>query len=485
MTWKTAVLIALLPALAGAESRTWMLQKGTGRARFRVEAPLDAIEGSSSGLSGELRFDEATWAEGTGKIRIALSGFTTGLTLRDEDLRDQFFQADRFPEATLTLTRLERPSQGTLVPGREGQADAVGTLSLHGKDQPVRIPISVLLTEESGRRELQISGTFEVPFTEYGIPRPARLFLRLGTVAKVRFEATFRGTPPATPSVALQAPPPAPTLVSARPPRLELAINVARRPEKPKAPSKAASWEFSFTTPEGRGERLFRDPSAGGEQNALACGSCHGWRDERTGTLDPLGHASPNSSLWNSARRSTFWRGFASTPEDATDLCIRRFMLRPNGGDPAQLADLGAYLRRISPDAAPPLDYRAVLLGRKTAIDRPTGGDGKRGAVLTQRFCGRCHGEGAMRPPLEVGLYEPDYLVARVRWIAPHDAKQMPPIPLDRLTDTELRDIVTYLVGRPDDRIFQRKRSGPPRTEAPHLPEQAPQAPLAAAAPAN
>ena len=482
MTWKTLLLLTLLPGLATAEPRTWTLQKGTGRARFRVEAPLDAIEGSTSGLSGELRFDEATWAEGTGKIRISLTGFTTGLTLRDEDLRDQFFQVDRFPEATLTLTRLERSSQGALVPGREGQADAVGTLSLHGKEQPIRIPISVLLTEESGRRELQVSGTFDVPFTEYGIPRPARLFLKLGTVAKVRFEATFRSTPPATPSVALQAPPPAATAVSARPPRVELAINVARRPEKPKAQPRAASWEFSFTTPEGRGERLFRDPSAGGEQNALACASCHGWRDERTGTLDSLGHASPNTSLWDSARRSTFWRGFASTPEDATDLCIRRFMLRPNGGDPAQLADLAAYLRRISPDAAPPLDYRAVLLGRKTAIDRPTGGDGKRGAVLTERFCGRCHGEGAMRPPLEVGLYEPDYLVARVRWIAPHDAKQMPPFPLDRLTDSELRDIVTYLVGRPDDRIFQRKRSGAPRTEALHAPAQGP---LAAVVPRN
>ena len=137
MTWKTLLLLTLLPGLAGAEPRAWTLQKGTGRARFRVEAPLDAIEGSTSGLSGELRFDEATWAEGTGKIRISLTGFTTGLTLRDEDLRDQFFQVDRFPEATLTLTRLERSSQGALVPGREGQADAVGTLSLHGKEQPV------------------------------------------------------------------------------------------------------------------------------------------------------------------------------------------------------------------------------------------------------------------------------------------------------------------------------------------------------------
>src|SRR5262249_42959700 len=378
------------------------LQKGTGRARFRVEAPLDAIEGSTSGLSGELRFDEASWAEGTGKIRISLTGFTTGLTLRDEDLRDQFFQVDRFPEATFTLTRLDRHTQGPLVPGREGQADAVGTFSLHGKEQPVRIPITVLLAETSGSRELQVSGTFDVPFTEYGIPRPARLFLKLGTVAKVHFEATFRGAPPGTAPVATQAPPPSPTLtaISSRPPRVELAINVARRPEKPKAQPKAVSWEFSFTTPEGRGERLFRDPSAGGEQNALACASCHGWRDERAGTLDPLGHASPNTSLWDSARRSTFWRGFASTPEDAIDLCVRRPPVRPppEGGGPRAVA------RPPRSPAAPPAARRppAVCRGRPPGREArhrpPPGGGGQGGGGPPGGFRGPLPGGGRDAP---------------------------------------------------------------------------------------
>ena len=134
MTRKTPLLLLLVPALAIAEQRAWTLQKGTGRVRFRVDAPLDAIEGSTFGLSGELRFDEAAWAEGTGRIRIDLSGFTTGLSLRDEDLRDQFFQTDKFPESVLTIQRLERTSQSVLVAGRGGQADAVATLSLHGKE---------------------------------------------------------------------------------------------------------------------------------------------------------------------------------------------------------------------------------------------------------------------------------------------------------------------------------------------------------------
>jgi len=353
-----------------------------------------------------------------------------------------------------------------LVPGRDSEADAVGTLSLHGKEQPVRMPITVTLTESGGGRDLRVSGRLDVALADYDIHRPARLFLRLGPLAQVRFEAVFHAAAPrsATPA-AVEA---APTAAPARPalPRIELAVTVARRAPAPKAAPRYPTWEFAFTSPEGRGERLFRDASVGGEQNALACASCHGWRDERGGVLDPLGHAAANSTLWNSARRKGFWRGFADTPEQAIDLCLKKFMLRPAGGDSGQVSDLATYLRRISPDAAAPLDYGPLITARKTAIDRPTGGDAKRGAMLTERFCGRCHGEGAMRPPLELGLYEPDYLVARVRWIAPHDAKQMPPFPLDRLRDTELRDIVTYLAGLEQDRIFRRRPRPAPRSAA-------------------
>jgi polyisoprenoid-binding protein YceI len=405
----------VLPGLAAAEPRPWTLQKGTGRARFRVEAPLDAIEGSSSGLTGELRFDEATWAEAAGKIHISLSGFTTGLTLRDEDLRDQFFQTDRFPEAILTSPASSDPSQGALVPGREAQADAVGTLALHGKEHPVRIPnlgASSPTRPATGTSRSPVASMSPSPSTaslappgssSSSAPSPA-------SASRPPSAATHPGTAP----VALAAPPPAPTAATGRPPRVELLGQRRPPPREAQGPSPAPRAGSSPSPrPRAAASGSSATASAGGEQNALACSSCHAWRDERSGSLDPQGHASTNSSLWNSARRATFWRGFASTPEDATDLCIRRFMLRPGGGDPTQLAELGAYLRRISPDASPPLDYRPMLLGRKTGIDRPTGGDGKRGALLTERFCGRCHGDGAMRPPLEVGLYEPDYLVTR------------------------------------------------------------------------
>jgi polyisoprenoid-binding protein YceI/mono/diheme cytochrome c family protein len=470
MSARVLTFALLLSLGASAEPTVWTLLKPSARARFSVEAPLDAIHGASSGLSGTLTFAEEAWASGVGRIRIDLTGFTTGLSLRDEDLRDQFFQVEKFPDATLLLTGIERVTAASLTLGTDVQADAVGTLSLHGQTKPIRVPITVRLTESNGARELQVRGSLEVPMADYGIPRPARLFLKLGTVAQVTFEASFRAGAASSVSKGVAAVVPvagaAASAQSAPFPPLSLSVVVARRS---KSTARAPAWDFALTSPEGRGERLFREPTVGSELNANSCASCHSMRDERTGLFDALGHVKSNATLWDSGRRPTYWRGFAENLEQGIDICVRKFMLKPGGAAKEQLGDLAAYLRRLSPDVQPPEDYSGLVLGRQTAIDRPTGGNAERGAVLTERYCNYCHAEGALRPPLTVGLYEADYLVKRVRWISGHDAKQMPPMSMKRLRDSELRDIVTYLVGDDGNRIFHRrpKPVAAPRTEVP------------------
>jgi polyisoprenoid-binding protein YceI len=469
MRFRLLAFTLLLSLGASAEPRVWTLQKSSGRARFTVEAPLDAIHGVSSGMSGTLTFAEEAWASGAGRIRIDLTGFTTGLSLRDEDLRDQFFQVDKFPEATLILTGIERVTVAALTLDTDAQADAVGTLSLHGQTKLVRIPITVRLTEATGQRDMMVRGNFEVTMADYGITRPARLFLKLGTVAQVSFEASFRASTPSSVSraVAAGAPEPSSTVPPRLAPPVPLSLNVVVARRTKSAP-RAPAWDFALTSPEGRGERLFRDPAVGSELNANSCWSCHNVRDERTGFFDAVGHVRSNSTVWDSGRRPHYWRGFAETLEQGIDICVRKWMLKPSGAGKEQLADLASYLRRISPDVQPALDYSGLVLGRQTAIDRPTGGNAERGALLAERHCTYCHAEGALRPPLTPGLYEADYLVKRVRWIPGHDAKQMPPLAMDRLRDNELRDIVTYLVGDDATRIFRRKPKpvvAPPRTE--------------------
>jgi mono/diheme cytochrome c family protein len=137
-------------------------------------------------------------------------------------------------------------------------------------------------------------------------------------------------------------------------------------------------------------------------------------------------------------------------------------MLSKEGLRAEQQSDLEAYLKTISPDDAEPApDFSTLFLTRRSDLARPTGGDEKRGKTLTQIFCDGCHGAGKVRPPLTQGLYEPDYLVKRVRWLPGHDARQMPPISVDRLTDAELRDVITFLTGAPSKKIFNRTKKNP------------------------
>ncbi len=152
--------------------------------RFTVDAPLDEIVGMSQALSGRANFD-AVSGLGSGSIAVDLTSFHTGIALRDEDLRDQFFQSDKYPQAILTIDKLDPAVAGLLLPGRSVQADAVGTLSLHGVNKPIRIPLKLQAGSQGGRTILLAQGDFEIRFADYGIPRPRALFLKLGDRAHV------------------------------------------------------------------------------------------------------------------------------------------------------------------------------------------------------------------------------------------------------------------------------------------------------------
>ena len=228
----------------------------------------------------------------------------------------------------------------------------------------------------------------------------------------------------------------------------------------PKAPKKRAppKFEFAENTPEGQGERLMHDSSLGANGNVIACASCHTTADETAEGDEFEGAVHPAHSLWDVGRRPTLWQGISPNPASAAALCTRLFMLNPDGLTREHQAQLHAYLEKISPDdVAPPTDFQTILLTRATGLKNPVQGDRKHGAKLEKLFCKSCHSPTSVRPPLTPGLYEPDYLVKRVRWLRGKDNHQMPPISMERLPDAQLRDIVTYLAGDESKRIFQRK----------------------------
>lgn len=436
---------------ANAEPSTYVLaSKGQAQIKFTVDAPLDTITGISTGLVGAAQWEVDSGAL-TARMVCDLNGFQTGIQLRDEDLRDQFFETAKFPIATLEVTGVkwkEPPSAST-----KGTGVATGTLNLHGVSRKIEFPISVQGGKRADKAALWVNGSFDVKFADYNIARPKRLFLKLGDTAQVTVNATLVSNAPAQ-AVATAAA--APVELPADAQRAVLVVAQVEK-EKPKPPA----FKFAATTSEGKGERLFARGQLGGAGNSLKCQSCHSVVDERAGFTTGK-HIKPSRSLFNVAKRPTLWQGLSKNVGMASSLCARLFMVNSQGLNEEQQAQLTAYLTALSPDdTVPGLDYEVMALTRRSDLAKPTAGNAKAGEQTTEKFCGDCHAKGKIRPPLTPGLYEADYLVRRVRWLPGHDAHQMPPMYVDRLTDTDLRNIVSYLSGDKSKRIFERRRGAP------------------------
>lgn len=445
--------LPLLAALAAAVPQTYeVAPKSHGKVRFNVEGPLDDVAGETRELGGQLQLDPQDWASGKAQVVISLETLRTGIDQRDADMREQFLQTERYPRALLVIDRLERPSAPALSPGGNVQGDAFGSFELHGVRRSVRVPVKLSM-EQDGR--IWVAGTFEVPFADYNIQRPSRLFFKLGESADVTFDILFAQVPGAAQK------PPAPLAFT--PTVTELfPASPKSKPRPLRKPKPFIPVTFAFgkegDTPRSRGESLFHGATTGGAGNKLSCFHCHARADERLGLKQSDGFARSGHTVFNSAQRPRFWGGFATAVGPASTICAKMFMRRPDGLTAEQEKDLTAFLEAISPDPSPELDYRALYRTYDSPIRDPVGGDASRGKALADLYCMVCHLEARAAPALQVGLYEPDWIVRRVRHLEGHKDKLMPAFSMARLPDSDLRDIVTWLTS--EKPIFARKSGG-------------------------
>ena len=452
---KTRLFLLLLSSAAFAEPFS-VAPRPHGSVKFKVEGPLDDVLGETRQVTGTLEFDPAAWGSGKGWIAVDLASMKTGIDQRDEDMRNEFLQVARFPFALLGIERLERLSVPKLDPGSTAEADAIGTFELHGVRRAVKVPVKVKMEAD---RKLWISGAFEVPFADYNITRPQRLFIKLGDVAEVSFEVQFaaKATEPVAVAPDAARPPTAPTVATVLPagPKPK-----PRPPRKPK-PLLTITYLFSGDEAKAKGERMFHSAELGGAGNKLSCGHCHAKTDERQGLLQKDGHARVGNSMFDAAQRPKFWGGFAPNVGKAANICQKMYM-KGTGLSDQQQAELTAFVAAISPDPAAELDFRTVYRSYESNIRDPIGGDAVHGKAVADQFCMICHLDGRVGPVFQPGLYEPEWVVARVRHLEGHDDDQMPAFNIARLPDTDLRDVVTFLTSpKVAPPIFDRKKSKP------------------------
>ena len=148
--------------------------KGVNNAVFKLDAPLEAINGSANGVSGIVTFDPANPAATTGKIVVATASMHVPNAMMKEHLQGgQWMDVVKFPEIIFEAKELKNVKTA----GDTTTADAAGSLTIRGVTKDVSVPVK--LTYLKGKLGLRvpkqegdllvIRANFAIQRTDYGI----------------------------------------------------------------------------------------------------------------------------------------------------------------------------------------------------------------------------------------------------------------------------------------------------------------------------
>jgi polyisoprenoid-binding protein YceI len=155
------------------------LDPAQSKLNWTVDSTLHMVHGTFNIKNGSLRFDPDT-GKASGEIVVLVTSGDTGNTSRDEKMHKEVLQSSQYPDATF------KPSQVEGHLSRTGASDVKlhGTLSLHGSDHALVVPVHAELAND------QWKGTakFEVPYIQWGLKDPSNFLLKVKPIVNVELE---------------------------------------------------------------------------------------------------------------------------------------------------------------------------------------------------------------------------------------------------------------------------------------------------------
>lgn len=140
---------------------------------YRVTHPIHGATGVSHELRGsiEVVLGGNPTLRLPMKLSIPIQSFDSGNRNRDRNMLSTM-NAARYPTAALEITSVTWSSQHTQGEKVLAEGVAKGTLSLHGTNQSVEIPVA----GSADPQRLEVKSKFSILLSKYGVDRPSLFF---------------------------------------------------------------------------------------------------------------------------------------------------------------------------------------------------------------------------------------------------------------------------------------------------------------------
>lgn len=166
-----AIAVSLGSALwAAPQTFDFKDPKGVNNAVFKLDAPLEAINGSASGISGSVTFDPANPAATTGKLVVAANSLHVPNPVMKEHLHgEQWLDVAKFPELTFEAKSLSELKTA----GNTTTAQLTGSFTAHGVTKELVVPVKLTYLKDKlgARTGGQMNGDLLVIRAEFRILR--------------------------------------------------------------------------------------------------------------------------------------------------------------------------------------------------------------------------------------------------------------------------------------------------------------------------
>lgn len=149
--------------------------KGVNNVVFKLDAPLESINGTANGISGSVTLDPEKPQQTTGKIVVETKSLTVPNPMMLEHLLgDGWLDAAKYPEISFEVKEI----LGAKKDGDSGTADVKGIFTLKGVSKELTVPAKVtylpgkLADRTGGQLQgdlLVIRAKFQIKRSDFGI----------------------------------------------------------------------------------------------------------------------------------------------------------------------------------------------------------------------------------------------------------------------------------------------------------------------------
>lgn len=187
---RLALFVLLTLAFMAATARAQQAQRITleidpekTRVEFTLDAFLHTVHGTMKMTKGSVEVNPET-GQTSGRIVVDARTAQTENDGRDNKMHKEVLESQKYPEIVFTPAQV----RGPLASEGRSNVQLRGTISLHGSDREITVPVDVQM---SGN-EWTGQAAFAVPYAAWGLKDPSTLFLRVKDTVNVTVHAAGR-----------------------------------------------------------------------------------------------------------------------------------------------------------------------------------------------------------------------------------------------------------------------------------------------------